>query len=122
MTEPSAFAWGLAQLTAHSPEPPPPRFNPRPPGVIQTGSASDAVMQFLKSRPGRYFSESDLIRQTGRSRASITWALHYLRGQGLIASVNDGRHTRHLQHTLADQDRPWNARFDPSNPSPEELT
>lgn len=78
-----------------------PRYNPRPPGVIREGSASHAIVAFLHSNPGRFFCEGDFIRQTGRSRASITWALHYLTGIGVLSAINDGRHARHQKYRMA---------------------
>lgn len=78
-----------------------PRYNPRPPGVIRDGSASHAIVMFLAAHPHRFFCESDFIRNTNRSRASITWALHYLTGICVLEAINDGRHARFQKYRMA---------------------
>lgn len=79
-----------------------PRYNPRPAGVIREGSASDAVLTFLKTaNPQRYYSESEFIVHTKRTRASITWALHYLCGIKVLEASNDGSHLRHQKYRMA---------------------
>jgi len=78
-----------------------PRYNPCPPGVLRKGSASHAIVAFLDSHPHRFFCESDFIRHTARSRASVTWALHYLTGIGMLEAINDGRHARYQKYRMA---------------------
>ena len=75
----------IAYAVSHS-SAPPVRFNPRPPGVIREGSASDAVLQFLRSAPG-FRNESQIIWQTKRSHSAVSWSLLYLQRQGLIEAM-----------------------------------
>lgn len=78
-----------------------PRFNPRPPGVIREGSATDAVLQVLEKHPGRFFTCCELISRTKRTHASVSWALLYLRGQGLVHVTGDGaRNPRYLRYRI----------------------
>ena len=64
------------------------RFNPRPPGVIQPGSASDAVLKFLRAQVG-FRSEAQILWVTGRSHSAVSWSLLYLIGQGLVEARSD---------------------------------
>lgn len=68
----------------------PPRFNPRPAGVIQEGSASAALLAVLKAHPNKFFTHGGLMAVTGRSHAAVSWGLKYLRDQGLVKTINDG--------------------------------
>lgn len=80
---------------------PPPlvRFNPRPPGVIRDGSTTDLVRQFLQHSPARWFTSEEIIGATGRSHAAVSWALLYLRDQGLIDAFPDTqRNPRFLRY------------------------
>lgn len=65
-----------------------PRYNPRPPGVIQAGSASHAVVEYLTkfSTTQRYFTAGELMRVTNRTHAAVSWALIYLCAQGIVES------------------------------------
>lgn len=65
------------------------RFNPRPAGQVQTGSATDAVLQLMRTAPTRRWRRAQLIAITRRSDSAVDWALLYLREQGLIC-CNDG--------------------------------
>ncbi len=77
------------------------RFNPRPPGVIQPGSASEAVLQVLREQPGRFFTCQQLIEKTRKSHAAVSWACIYLRDQGLVQAVSDGaRNPRFLRYRI----------------------
>lgn len=64
-----------------------PSLNPRPPGVIRPGSASEAVYELLRENPERLFWRRQLIVITGRSRKSVDWALLYLGALHLIEVV-----------------------------------
>ena len=64
------------------------RFNPRPPGVIQSGSASDAVLKFLRAQVG-FRSEAQILWVTGRTHSAASWSLLYLIGQGLVEARSD---------------------------------
>lgn len=78
------------------------RFNPRPPGVIREGSATDAVLLFLKSNPRRYYTNGQLMEATGKSHAAVSWALLYLRDKGLINSIpDDERNALYLRYCIA---------------------
>lgn len=89
-----------AQLPAKSP-----RFNPRPPGVIREGSASDAVLKFMRESPGMK-SEAAIRWATGRSHSAVSWALMYLARQGLIESRLDPvRNSRYRKYRLKPQEQ-----------------
>jgi hypothetical protein len=100
MTDP--FNWQLGQLFAaarREPDAQAPRFNPRPAGVIQQGSATDAVLHFLRANRGRYFSRVEIIVATRRSEKSVDWALIFLRREGLADCIpDDRRNPRYLRH------------------------
>lgn len=72
----------------------PVKFNPRPPGVIRPGSATDLVYQALRAQPARYFTCGDLIEVTKRSHAAVSWALIYLRRHRLVRVVGDTSRNR----------------------------
>ena len=85
--------WGSAllnQLTARS-EATPTRqhFNPRPPGILQTGGAAQDVNAFLASHPGRFFTTQQIILATGRTDKSVDWALLMLRSLDRIEWRSD---------------------------------
>lgn len=78
-----------------------PRYNPRPPGVIRDGSATDSVLRVLTSHPGRFFTACELISRTNRSHAAVSWALLYLRAQGLVlVSGDSARNPRYLRYRV----------------------
>lgn len=105
MTNP--FSWAVNQLTNIQPvERKVPKFNPRPPGVIQAGSASEAVLQILRSSPQVFFTHGRLMELTGRSHAAISWALKFLREQDLVKTIQDGaRDERWLRYAAKIGDR-----------------
>lgn len=76
------------------------RPNPRPAGVIQSGSATDAVWQLMKDAPRRQWRRAQLVLLTGRSESAIDWALLYLRAQGLVRVVNPEL-ARNLRYAVA---------------------
>ena len=95
--------WVARQIEAYSLQVKQPtvRYNPRPPGVIQPGSASEAVLQVLREQPGRFFTCQQLIEKTGKSHAAVSWACIYLRDQGLVQAVTDGaRNPRFLRYRI----------------------
>jgi len=98
MTNP--FSWAVTQLTNIQPvERKVPKFNPRPPGVIHAGSASEALLQILRANPTTYFTHGRLMELSGRSHAAVSWGLKYLREQGLVKSVGDtSRNERWLKY------------------------
>lgn len=76
-----------------------PKFNPRPPGVIRDGSATDAVLKVLRAHPARFFTAGQLIVLTGRSHAAVSWALIYLRRNRLVNVTGDGaRQSNYLRY------------------------
>ncbi len=77
------------------------RFNPRPPGVIQPGGTSEAVLRILAGNPGRFFTAQQLIRETGRTHAAVSFALLYLRDRGRIEAFPDAkRNPRYYRYRI----------------------
>lgn len=98
-----SMSWMARQMEAYSLKvnQPAVRYNPRPAGVIQPGSASDAVLSILSESPGRFFTCEQLIRATGRSHAAVSFALLYLRDQGRIEAFPDAaRNPRFLRYRI----------------------
>ena len=101
-------AWGLlvqqmAAAHAAGVRPKPHRPNPRPPGVIQPGSATDAVLRLMRSAPDRRWRRAQLLRLTGRTESAVDWALLYLRSLGQIeaeAVGPDSAATRSFRYRL----------------------
>lgn len=76
-----------------------PRYNPRPRGVIREGSATAAVLSYLKSRRGIFFTHAQIVKGTQRSAKSVDWALLFLRSQSLVECVPDSsRNARYLRY------------------------
>ncbi len=93
--------WMAAQIQSLPSSKLPERFNPRPAGVIQAGSASEAVLELLRTHPQRFFTCGELIRRTNRTHAAVTWACLYLRSQGLVQASSDGaRNPRFLRYRI----------------------
>lgn len=79
-----------------------PRYNPRPAGVIRDGSATQAVLVFLRKHPKQFFSHIQIVTATGRSYKSVNWAMLYLRSQDLVECVSDAqRNPRYLRYRAA---------------------
>jgi len=76
--------------------------NPRPPGVIRPGSATEAVLQLLRENPKRQFYRITIIQRTGCTRKAVDWALLYLKAQGLICLHLDADRMR---YSAADRKR-----------------
>ena len=94
----------IASANAQVPEAPD-RFNPRPPGAIIEGSASDDVLKFMRSSPGMK-TEAQMRWATKRSHSAISWALLYLARQGLIESRLDPlRNSRYRKYRLKPQEQ-----------------
>ena len=102
MLDGQSLKWMVDQLLALKfDEPAKARFNPRPPGVIQPGSASEAVLQILSASPGRFFTCKQLIRATGRTHAAVSFALLYLRDKGRIEAFPDAkRNPRYYRYRI----------------------
>lgn len=98
-----SIAWMTRQMEAYSLQRNQPaiRYNPRPAGVIQPGSASEAVLRILLSNPGRFYVCEQLIKETGRTHAAVSFALLYLRDQGLIEAFPDAaRNPRYMRYRI----------------------
>jgi hypothetical protein len=67
----------------------PPRFNPRPPGQIQDGSGTHAILEYLRANPDRWMTRCQIIEGTGRSQKSCDWGLAFLIQQGIVRAVQD---------------------------------
>ena len=87
----------LLALAGRAAEPPVPRHNPRPAGVIRRGSATHLVLVALRSRPG-FVRHFQIQVATGLTPKAIDWALIFLRSRGLIEAVPDGLHSRYLRY------------------------
>lgn len=75
-------------------------FNPRPPGILQTGGAAQAVNAFLEQNPGRYFTCAQIILGTGRTDKSVDWALLMLRSVRRVEMRRDPRNARYWQYAF----------------------
>lgn len=99
--------WGnvfLGQLTDHKTETARAGFNPRPPGVLQAGSATRAVLAFLRERPGVYFSCNQLLLAVARSPKSVDWALRMLRSLDCVEVRRDeSRNPRYFRYCFKAQ-------------------
>lgn len=74
------------------------KFNPRPAGLIQPGSATEAVLAFLESSPGLK-TEAQIIWATKCSHSAVSWALLRLRAWKRIDAVSDpSRNSRYLRY------------------------
>lgn len=120
MTNP--FSWAVNQLAnVQRVERKVPTFNPRPPGVIHAGSSSEAVLQILRAQPKVFFTHGKLMELTGKSHAAVSWALKYLRKQGLVKTIGDtSRNERWLRYravrrTLNDEINEQSKEKHPSN-------
>lgn len=99
----SGIAWLAQQLetaASNAPEPGPPRFNPRPPGVIQDGGAASALLAFLQANPGRYYTSIELIVATRHTHSAVSWGLFFLRQLDLIDTGPDPRNKRYMRYRL----------------------
>lgn len=69
----------------------------RGPGVVQ-GSATDECLKVLRDNYPETLTQGQLMARTGHGRGAVSWALHYLRGQKLIAEFGDARNPRFLRY------------------------
>lgn len=107
----SFLAWQsvIANLGTHtaSGAQAPRRFNPKPRGVVQHGSATDAVLRFLTERSGVFFTHAQIVAHTSRTVKAVDWALIFLRDQGLIEAVPDAqRNPRYRRYRAPRKDSP----------------
>lgn len=87
----------LAQTVRLTPQPRR-RHNPRPPGVIRDGSASEAVLALLETQPRRWWTHGQIMALTGRSTKAIGFALLYLRQLELVDVEHDARNARYFRY------------------------
>lgn len=74
------------------------KYNPRPAGVIQPGSATEAVLAFLKASPGLK-TEAQIIWATKFSHSAVSWALLRLRAWNKVEAISDPtRNSRYLRY------------------------
>lgn len=98
----TSITWIAGQLATRFSEPPSqPRFNPRPPGVIRPGSATQAVLGFLTENPKRAFSFFELCKYTDRSCKAVAHACLYLKSMAQIECHEDARNPRYLRYQVA---------------------
>ncbi len=85
--------------------PTPQRFNPRPAGVIRDGSATQAVLDFLRLHPGRYFTHPQIVAATGRTEKACDWALLFLRAKNKVRaeSADAARSHGYLRYSIAQE-------------------
>ena len=80
----------------------PPRFNPRPAGVIREGSATEAVLEYLRTSKLVYHQHRQIVHGTGRSTKAVCWALIYLRELGhVVATADAERNSRYRRYAAA---------------------
>ena len=78
-----------------------PRYNPKPPGVIQQGSATDRVLALLREHDGHWMRCAEIIVRTGCTAKAVSWALVYLSAVQLIERSNsDERNPRYLRYRV----------------------
>lgn len=92
----SIFTWGANVLVTAKPGPTPERYNPRPPGVIQHGSVTHAVLLFLTANRGKRFHSFQIIHSIGCTEKAASWAFLYLRREGLVEVCPDPRNPRFM--------------------------
>jgi len=76
-----------------------PRYNPRPSGVMQEGSAKE-ILALLESNPERWFTFAQIMAVIpGRTCKSLDWGCIFLRSMGYVeCSRNDGRNSKYLRY------------------------
>jgi hypothetical protein len=100
------LALSASASLAASREVAPPRFNPRPPGVIREGSATDRVLKMLRSSPS-WRTRAQISWATGLSHGALTWALIYLKAHGLIEHIGDpARNARYFRYRATSTQQP----------------
>lgn len=106
MTNPANNPWSslvtsLAALPAAAPKGAP-RFQPRPKGVIRPGSATEAVLVFLRATPHRFYRHHEIVEHVGRSKVAVDWALIFLREQALVECIPDSiRNSKYMRYRAA---------------------
>lgn len=78
----------------------PTAFNPRPPGAPIEGSATNAVLAFMRKNQRIWFTHKALVHHTGRSRVAVDWALIRLRSWDFVETCEDPRSPRYFRYRL----------------------
>ena len=96
--DPTAFSSLLLQLDTAAPKAVGvrQRFNPRPPGVIRPGSASDQILSLLRETGG-FYTEQSIRAATGLTHSQASWSLFYLSEHRFIRKVPDATRPRLTQ-------------------------
>jgi len=77
------------------------RLNPNPPGSIWPGSSTEAVLSFLRARPGAWYTRCQVITATGRPNSNVNHALNFLVATGQVRTAPDGqRNPRYLRYSI----------------------
>ncbi|HOB65823.1 hypothetical protein [Ottowia sp.] len=95
--------WMLRELARSAMrEPRKSAFNPKPPGSMQTGSATYKALATLCEARGNWLSYGDILAGMGASKGrSIHWSLRLLTHRGYIeVANNDGRNPRYAMYRL----------------------
>lgn len=98
--------WTAQQLQARASNPgglglQVPRYNPRPAGVIRAGSATHAVLGYLRERCSHWLNHRQICSGTGCTSRAVDWGLIFLKSQGLIeCASDDGRNPRYLRYRI----------------------
>lgn len=82
-----------------------PAFNPRPPGVIRKGSATEAVYKLLKAHPHMAYTHGQIVALTGRSPKAVDWGVLFLRRREMIMCFGDPRNSRYWVYQLRSRAR-----------------
>lgn len=96
-----SLAWIAEQIqaTARPTAPARERYNPHPAGQPWPGSATEAVLAFLRASPGRFYRHGAIVIGVGRSKSSVDWALIYLRRVGLVECIPDSiRNSQYMRY------------------------
>lgn len=77
----------------------PSTFNPKPPGSMLAGSATDRLLRCMATAPDAWWSYHELAERV--SGGSFGWSLLALQRRGHIeASANDSRNPKYLRYRI----------------------
>lgn len=81
--------------------------NPKPAGVMQPGSATQAVYDYLAALPHRrWVQRRQIVVGCGRTGKAVDWALIFLVRTGRVErSVDDSRCSRYCRYRTTVQER-----------------
>lgn len=89
-----ASSFAAAKLDAQRPDWP---TNPFPRG-IREGSATELILEALKTAHPRWMEHWELMQITGRSRGAISWGMRYLGERGLVRAIKSSRNPQYLRY------------------------